>query len=78
MSPFLRQPAGYRTGKVPWVAPAVFGFLALMAALFVLSYAVGSLAGPVAPGIQRPADGPGPGHGGPAGTGGMDGMSGGM
>lgn len=57
------------------VAPAVLGFVLLLAALFAVSYAVGSAAGPVAPGIQLPADGSaihGSGHSGD--MGGMGGM----
>ncbi|MEU3446440.1 hypothetical protein AB0H29_04285 [Streptomyces thermolilacinus] len=46
--------------------PGLTGFLALLVALFAVSYAVGSLAGPVAPGLH-------PGTTAPAGTSGEDG-----
>ncbi|MFF7730063.1 hypothetical protein [Streptomyces sp. NPDC008001] len=58
------------------------GFVLLLAALFGVSYAVGSAAGPAAPGIHRtgggsgPGPGPGGGTGSTGGTGGMDGMDG--
>ncbi|WP_051828292.1 hypothetical protein [Streptomyces bicolor] len=37
----------------PLVPPALCGFLLLLALLFTVSYAVGSAAGPVAPGMHR-------------------------
>ncbi|MEU6173622.1 hypothetical protein ABZ832_17080 [Streptantibioticus parmotrematis] len=43
-----------RPARPPVVAPAVLGFAVLLAVLFGLSYAVGSLAGPVAPGMHAP------------------------
>ncbi|MBF6050069.1 hypothetical protein GO001_33685 [Streptomyces sp. NRRL B-1677] len=57
------------------------GFVLLLAALFGVSYAVGTAAGPAAPGIHRTGGGSdsGSGHGsggGTGGTGGMDGMHG--
>ncbi|ANZ20307.1 hypothetical protein [Streptomyces noursei] len=55
-------------------ARSVLGFLALLALLFVLAYAVGGAVGPVAPGL-RPDDRPGTTE--PAGdSGGMPGMAG--
>ncbi|WP_367131981.1 MULTISPECIES: hypothetical protein [Streptomyces] len=52
------------------------GFVLLLAALFGVSYAVGTAAGPAAPGIHRTGGGSGSGHGSGGGTGGMDGMGG--
>ncbi|OIK28374.1 hypothetical protein [Streptomyces malaysiense] len=52
--------------------PALCAFLLLLVLLFSVSYAVGSAAGPVAPGMHG---GGGPGHGG-GGGGGMDDMPG--
>ncbi|MEU1116439.1 MULTISPECIES: hypothetical protein [unclassified Streptomyces] len=58
--------------------PALCGFLVLLVLLFTVSYAVGSAAGPVAPGMHGPAtttggDGDGDGDG----DGGMGDMHGG-
>ncbi|MFF5967707.1 hypothetical protein ACFY64_29070 [Streptomyces collinus] len=58
--------------------PALCGFLLLLVCVFAVSYAVGSAAGPVAPGMHgtgtsRSGDG---GGGGDEGDGGMDGMPG--
>ncbi|MEU5427039.1 hypothetical protein AB0H73_15740 [Streptomyces olivoreticuli] len=51
------------------------GFVLLLAALFGVAYAVGSAAGPAAPGIHRTGGGSGGGSGsGGGGMGGMDGM----
>ncbi|MEU2872532.1 hypothetical protein ABZ769_25500 [Streptomyces olivoreticuli] len=52
------------------------GFVLLLAALFGVAYAVGSAAGPAAPGIHRTGGGSGggSGSGGGGGMGGMDGM----
>lgn len=54
------------------------GFLALLVALFAVSYVVGTAAGPVAPGLRpgdsAPASTSGGGDGGPGDTGGMGGM----
>ncbi|PWI42664.1 hypothetical protein [Streptomyces sp. ICBB 8177] len=64
-----------RSARPPVVAPAVVGFAVLLAALFGLSYAIGSLAGPVAPGMHAPGGTGGSGTGGSGdGTGGMSGM----
>ncbi|MEU5188319.1 hypothetical protein AB0G83_14435 [Streptomyces klenkii] len=54
------------------------GFVLLLAALFGGSYAVGTAAGPAAPGIHRTGggSGSGSGHGSGGGTGGMGGMDG--
>ncbi|MEU3752759.1 hypothetical protein AB0H17_08305 [Streptomyces olivoreticuli] len=49
------------------------GFVLLLAALFGVAYAVGSAAGPAAPGIHRTGGGSGGGSG-SGGGGGMDGM----
>ncbi|UXX91371.1 hypothetical protein N7U49_01560 [Streptomyces sp. AD2-2] len=54
--------------------PALCGFLVLLALVFSVSYAIGSAAGPVAPGM-RGTGSAGTGTGGDAGTG--DGSSGG-
>ncbi|WP_200262649.1 hypothetical protein [Streptomyces sp. HSG2] len=40
------------TLRVPLPAPALWGFLLLLVALFAVSYAVGSTVGPVAPGLH--------------------------
>ncbi|MFI6007811.1 hypothetical protein ACIBAG_03120 [Streptomyces sp. NPDC051243] len=37
----------------PLVPPALCGFVLLLALIFTVSYAVGSAAGPVAPGMHR-------------------------
>jgi hypothetical protein len=47
--------------------PALCGFLVLLALMFALSYAAGSAAGPVAPGMHGTGTA---GHDGPSGTGG--------
>ncbi|MEU5535978.1 hypothetical protein [Streptomyces sp. NPDC020362] len=60
--------------------PALCGFLLLLALVFTVSYAVGSAAGPVAPGIHGTGagtGGDGGDGGGGAGTGDMPGMHGG-
>ncbi|QHC22527.1 hypothetical protein [Streptomyces sp. GS7] len=75
------SPAAARTpARPPFPArflPArpVVGFLALLALLFALSYAVGTAVGPVAPGLH-PADRPRTGTTEPTGDGGMGGMPG--
>ncbi len=51
------------------------GFVLLLAALFGVAYAVGSAAGPAAPGIHRTGGGSGGGSG-SGGGGGMGGMGG--
>ncbi|GGU61383.1 hypothetical protein GCM10010211_27940 [Streptomyces albospinus] len=56
-------------------ARPVIGFLALLALLFALSYAAGTVVGPVAPGLH-PADRPRTGTTEPTGDGGMGGMPG--
>lgn len=43
------------------VPPALCGFLLLLALIFTASYAVGSAAGPVAPGMHRSGTGGGAG-----------------
>ncbi|MEV7503176.1 hypothetical protein [Streptomyces sp. NPDC093018] len=53
----------------PLPSPALWGFLLLLTLLFAVSYAVGSAAGPVAPGIHGTGSGgdddmPGMSHGG--------------
>ncbi|WP_251092276.1 hypothetical protein [Streptomyces sp. Caat 7-52] len=60
--------------------PALCGFLLLLALVFTMSYAVGSAAGPVAPGIHGTGSGTSGGGGdgtGGAGPGDMPGMHGG-
>ncbi|MFJ3308248.1 hypothetical protein ACIPSA_35240 [Streptomyces sp. NPDC086549] len=60
--------------------PALCGFLLLLALVFSVSYAVGTAAGPVAPGIHGTGaggDSGSSGGGGAGGTGGMPGMHGG-
>ncbi|WP_404961403.1 hypothetical protein [Streptomyces sp. 147326] len=52
--------------------PALAGFVVLLAAVFALSYGVGSAAGPVAPGLHRTGSDAGSGGG----TGDMGGMGG--
>ncbi|WP_432142640.1 hypothetical protein [Streptomyces sp. bgisy084] len=56
-------------------ARSVIGFLALLVVLGLLSYAAGTAAGPVAPGL-RPADGTRTGESTPTDGGGMGGMHG--
>ncbi|WP_435225632.1 hypothetical protein [Streptomyces sp. Tue6028] len=51
--------------------PALCGFLLLLALMFAVSYAVGSAAGPVAPGMHGTGT---TGHDGPSGTGGSGDM----
>ncbi|MER8056595.1 MULTISPECIES: hypothetical protein [unclassified Streptomyces] len=65
------SPGSTRTtpGRLP-LPPALCGFLLLLVLLFSVSYAVGSAAGPVAPGMHGAGSG---GSGG--GTGDMPGMS---
>ncbi|MFF1293909.1 MULTISPECIES: hypothetical protein [unclassified Streptomyces] len=56
-------------------SPALCGFLLLLALVFTVSYAVGSAAGPVAPGMHRSGtsgDGDSGGGGGGTDTGDMD------
>lgn len=60
-----------RTGLVPRV---LCGFLLLLALAFSVSYAVGTAAGPVAPGLHGTRSGPGAGDG--SGGGGSDGGGG--
>ncbi|MFF3861464.1 hypothetical protein [Streptomyces sp. NPDC002209] len=51
------------------------GFVLLLLAMFGLSYGVGSVAGPVAPGMHSSRTDPGsPGNSDPGGMGGMGGM----
>ncbi|PNE41012.1 MULTISPECIES: hypothetical protein [Streptomyces] len=70
----LRPPVPVRPLRLLLPARSVLGFLALLALLFVLAYAVGGAVGPVAPGL-RPDDRPGTTE--PAGdSGGMPGMAG--
>ncbi|MFJ4626845.1 hypothetical protein [Streptomyces sp. NPDC088847] len=59
----------------PLPPPALCGFLVLLALVFSLSYAVGSTAGPVAPGM-RGTGSAGTGTGGGGGTGGVEDMRG--
>jgi hypothetical protein len=75
MTSIFRSATAWRVRFSLPVAPAVLGFALLMAGLFAVSYAVGCAAGPVAPGIQQPAGGSGPG-GTSHGSGGMGGMAG--
>ncbi|WP_055550772.1 hypothetical protein [Streptomyces sp. NBRC 110028] len=60
--------------------PALCGFLLLLVLVFSVSYAVGSAAGPVAPGLHRTGSagsgGTGGGDGGGGSGGGMDDMPG--
>ncbi|MFJ7071213.1 hypothetical protein [Streptomyces sp. NPDC098781] len=60
----------------PVPPPALCGFLLLLALVFTVSYAVGSAAGPVAPGMHRSGTSGQDGGGGTdmehGGTGGMD------
>ncbi|RSS58283.1 hypothetical protein, partial [Streptomyces sp. WAC06614] len=67
-----REPATWRDWTPP---PALAGFVILLAALFALSYGVGSAAGPVAPGMHPSGPGTGSGSVSPGG-GGMGGMGG--
>lgn len=66
-----RQPS--RAGGVPrrkgLVPPALCGFLLLLALAFSVSYAVGTAAGPLAPGLHGTRTGSGGGTGGTGGTG---------
>ncbi|WP_171167373.1 hypothetical protein [Streptomyces sp. I05A-00742] len=52
------------------------GFVLLLAALFGVAYAAGSVAGPVSPGMHRDGGGPASDPGSGGGGGGMDGMPG--
>ncbi|MFG3661655.1 hypothetical protein [Streptomyces sp. NPDC047706] len=52
--PARRAPRALRDLLPP---PALGAFLLLLAAVFVVAYAVGSAVGPVAPGMQRPGTG---------------------
>ncbi|MEV7445561.1 hypothetical protein AB0O22_31250 [Streptomyces sp. NPDC091204] len=70
--PETRTDGVRRRGAPP---PALAGFVVLLAALFALSYGVGSAAGPVAPGLHRTGTGTGS-TGGSHGGGGTGGMSG--
>ncbi|MCX4694763.1 hypothetical protein [Streptomyces sp. NBC_01408] len=47
-------------GRLWLPPPALTGFLVLLALMFTASYGVGSLAGPVAPGMHPGGGGPGP------------------
>lgn len=59
----------------PLVPPALCGFLLLLALIFTVSYAVGTAAGPVAPGMHRSGtSGDGDGGGGGMNTGEMGDM----
>ncbi|WP_108990055.1 hypothetical protein [Streptomyces coelicoflavus] len=55
--------------------PVLYGFLLLLALMFAVSYAVGSVAGPVAPGMSGSSDTgvEAPGNGGAGGDGGGSG-----
>ncbi|MGW7691437.1 hypothetical protein ACWGMA_21665 [Streptomyces asiaticus] len=67
--PAQRRVAASLSGALP--PPALCGFLLLLVAVFAVSYAVGTSAGPVAPGMHGTGttqDGSGGGHDG----GGMD------
>ncbi|MGW2179355.1 hypothetical protein ACWCXX_14920 [Streptomyces sp. NPDC001732] len=58
-------------------APALLGFVLLVAAMFGVSYAVGHVVGPVAPGMHGSSSGGGAGgHDGGSGSGDMGGMDG--
>ncbi|MFJ3965069.1 hypothetical protein [Streptomyces sp. NPDC090036] len=61
MADRLEYPTLAITALKRWAPPpALTGFLALLIAMFALSYAVGSAAGPVAPGMRSTEiDGPG-------------------
>ncbi|MGD3106051.1 hypothetical protein [Streptomyces sp. YGL11-2] len=74
-SPVARTPARPPSPARFLPARPVVGFLALLALLFALSYAVGTAVGPVAPGLH-PADRPRTGTTEPTGDGGMGGMPG--
>lgn len=69
------RPVPLPVGERPRPAGPVAGFVVLLGLLFTLAYAVGGLAGPVAPGM-RPPDGGGPRRSGPADPGDMGGMHG--
>lgn len=69
------RPPHRTTAARPLLARSVLGFIALLAVLFALSYAAGTLAGPVAPGLH-PAGGTGGGDHAPADGGDMGGMHG--
>ncbi|MBW8090446.1 MULTISPECIES: hypothetical protein [Streptomyces] len=69
------RPTPSPTGERPRPAWPVAGFVALLALLFALAYAAGTLTGPVAPGM-RPAGGGGQEPGKPADQGDMGGMHG--
>lgn len=70
--PEARRYAAWRSWAPP---PALAGFVVLLAAMFGLSYGVGSAAGPVAPGMHSTGTGAGSGSGSPS-DGGMGGMGG--
>ncbi len=71
-----RTPGGTRPSRRGWAPPpALLGFLGLLVLVFAVSYGVGSLAGPVAPGIHADETAPlengspgGHGHGGSGGA----------
>ncbi|UQA96990.1 hypothetical protein [Streptomyces halobius] len=78
MSPFpadRSRPVLPQAVRRPLPARPVLGFAVLLVALFALSYAVGTVAGPVAPGL-RPADGVRTADSEPMGDGDMGGMHG--
>lgn len=53
------MPSAVPRNPSPAVPPALLGFIILLLALMSLSYAVGRLAGPVAPGMHRTVENPG-------------------
>ncbi|WP_019073665.1 hypothetical protein [Streptomyces hokutonensis] len=59
---------GVTPRRLPMPPPALCGFLLLLALMFSVSYAVGSAAGPVAPGMHGTGN-TGTGGGGDGGTG---------
>jgi hypothetical protein len=69
------RPAGV-TARRLLPPPALCGFLLLLVLVFAVSYAVGTAAGPVAPGIHGTGSSGGGGGGGSGGSG--DGTGGGM
>ncbi|MEV6759278.1 hypothetical protein AB0N16_01250 [Streptomyces sp. NPDC051105] len=77
----IRQPShpADATARRLLPPPALCGFLLLLALVFSASYAVGSAAGPVAPGMHGTGSaGSGGEGGGDGGSGGSDGSDGGM
>ncbi|MEV8598303.1 hypothetical protein AB0465_00105 [Streptomyces griseoviridis] len=69
----LSPPSAGGAGRRLLPAPALCGFLLLLALVFSVSYAVGSAAGPVAPGMHGTGR-----TGSSGGSGGSDGGGGGM